>query len=493
MNEGKSRKALPSGRLFGIRGFAAALCVAGLAVGCAGPSPLAASVGRGSMDLGAAPSRARLSRDARAALPSLGEESTLADYLRYAALNNPGLGAAFERWRAALQKVPQARALPDPRLTYVQFIEEVETRVGPQESKLSLAQKLPWFGKRRLRGQAAWEAAEAARERYEAEKLKLFFRVRDAYYEYAYLAGAIAVVEEMKGLVQQLDQVARTRYTVGAAGHPDLIRAQVELGKLEDRLQSLSELRGPLTARLNAALNRPVQADLPWPEPIVARRVDIGQEELIARLADSNPELRALRREVAGKERGVALAGKEFYPDVTVGLTYVNTGSARVSGVSDSGKDPVAAMVSVNLPLWRGKLEAGLREAEARRRAAEQSAVERENALASELKLALYRYEDARRKVNLFRDTLLPMASQSLETNRSAFKVGKVDFLDVLDAERILLEFRLSLERAIADQAQELARLEMLTGTPLTADGMGRKDSERTDSLTKEEQPCARH
>ncbi|NIO13694.1 MAG: TolC family protein, partial [Xanthomonadales bacterium] len=154
---------------------------------------------------------------ARAQLPSLGQDSTLADYLQYAALNNPGLEAAFHRWQAALEKVPQARALPDPRLTYAHFIEEVETRVGPQESKLGLMQKFPWFGKRRLRGEAAWEAAEAARERYEAEKLKLFFRVKDAYYEYAYLAGAVRVVQQMKSLVRQLEQVARTRYTVGAA------------------------------------------------------------------------------------------------------------------------------------------------------------------------------------------------------------------------------------------------------------------------------------
>ncbi len=63
------------------------------------------------------------------------------------------------------------------------------------------------------------------------------------------------------------------------------------------------------------------------------------------------------------------------------------------------------------------------------------------------------------------------MARQSLETNRSAFQVGKVGFLDVLDAERVLLEFRLALARATADQAQELARLEMLAGGQLPHDG----------------------
>ena len=69
-------------------------------------------------------------------LPTLNKESAISDYLAYAALNNPGLEAAFNRWKAALQKVPQGRSLPDPQFTYKYFIKEVETRVGPQRHKL---------------------------------------------------------------------------------------------------------------------------------------------------------------------------------------------------------------------------------------------------------------------------------------------------------------------------------------------------------------------
>ncbi|MHC4153562.1 MAG: TolC family protein, partial [Planctomycetota bacterium] len=71
---------------------------------------------------------------------------TLQDYLRLAALNNAGLKAAFEEWKAALEQVPQARSLPDPRFTYGYYIREVETRVGPQQNRLGIMQVFPWFG-----------------------------------------------------------------------------------------------------------------------------------------------------------------------------------------------------------------------------------------------------------------------------------------------------------------------------------------------------------
>jgi len=116
----------------------------------------------------------------RPALPELTASATLPDYLAYAALNNPQLEAAFNRWKAALENVPQARTLPDPRFNYRYFIQEVETRVGPQMQGFGIGQLFPWFGKLTLRGEAALEAANAVQQQYEAAKLKLFDDVKQA-------------------------------------------------------------------------------------------------------------------------------------------------------------------------------------------------------------------------------------------------------------------------------------------------------------------------
>ncbi len=213
------------------------------------------------------------------ALAELTEKSALADYLAYAALNNPGLEASFNRWKAAVERVPQVRSLPDPRFTYQYYIREVETRVGAMRQSFTLAQMFPWFGKLALRGDAATEAARAQQQVYEGAKLKLFYQVTDAYYEYYYLRQAIGVVEENIGLVKNAEAVARARFKVGAARHPDVIRAQVELGKLEDRLETLQDLRVPVVARLNAALNRPPAAPLPWPGDIVEQQFEIERHQ----------------------------------------------------------------------------------------------------------------------------------------------------------------------------------------------------------------------
>ena len=157
-------------------------------------------------------------------LPALNEASPISDYLEYAALNNPGLEAAFNSWKAALEKVPQVRALPDPRFTYAYFVREVETRAGPQRHKFGLAQMFPWFGKLDLKGDVALEAANAVRQQYEAAKLKLFFEVKDAYYEYYYLARAISVTEEHMQLVSYMESVARTGYRAGAVPYGSVIK-----------------------------------------------------------------------------------------------------------------------------------------------------------------------------------------------------------------------------------------------------------------------------
>lgn len=178
----------------------------------------------------------------RRRLPDLNETSGLPDYIAYAALNNPGLEAAFNRWKAALERAPQAGALPDPRFNYGYFIREVETRVGPQQQRLGVAQMLPWLGKRDLRETAATQTAEATRQHYEAAKLRLFDEVKQAYFELYFLGRAIAVTTENLELLQYLEQLARAKYESGTALHADVLKAQVELDKLRDCSVVLSAL-----------------------------------------------------------------------------------------------------------------------------------------------------------------------------------------------------------------------------------------------------------
>jgi len=398
-------------------------------------------------------------------LPELTESSGLSDYLAYAALNNPGLESAFSRWKAALERVPQATSLPDPRFTYQYFIEEVETRVGGQRESFGLAQMFPWFGKLTLRGDVALQQANTQRQRYEAAKLKLFFAVKDAYYEYYYLAKAIAVTQENVNLVKHLESVARTRFKTAAGSHPDVIRAQVELGKLTDRLRTLQDLREPIAARLNASLNRPVETKIPWPAEFTLADVSLSDEQLLGWLTEHNPDLKAIDFEITRQKQSIELAKKDYYPDITMGLNYIDTANSTGGrNPSDDGKDPIVAMVSINVPIWQEKYAAGVREARARYYSAIQDRVEKKNTLGSDLKLVSYNFRDAARKIDLYRNALLPKATESLKVTEASYLAGQGKFLDLIDAQRILLEFQLAYERATANYEQSLARLEMLVG-----------------------------
>ncbi len=397
----------------------------------------------------------------------LNETSKLPDYLTYAALNNPGLKAAFNRWKASLEKIPQVRTLPDPRFTYAYFIENVETRVGPQRHKLDISQTFPWFGKLGLLGDVALEEANIQRQAYEKLKLGLFFQVKATYYEYYYLFRSIYITEENIKLLSYFETVAQTKYTVGKAPQADVIKAQVELGKLEERLLSLRDLKEPVAAKLNAALNRPSNAVLPWPSSIHDYDITLTDEEIIKQIVDNNPDLKALEYKIEKVIKSRELAKKQFYPNIMFGFSYVETGPSSMSGAKDSGKDPLMTMLSINLPIWRDKYRAAVNEADIKRKSAVRQRENRENMIIADLKTSLYNYRDAGRKKELFRDTLIPKAKQALNVTQKAFEAGKKDFLSLIDIQRTLLEFELSYERAMANRAKFRAQVEMLIGRDL--------------------------
>jgi outer membrane protein TolC len=412
--------------------------------------------------------REETAEEAARKLPELGASSSLADHLRYAALNNTGLEAAFQRWYAAAQRVPQVRALPDPNLLFGVFLQEVETAAGPQNSKIGLSQRFPWFGELQAREDAAASMANAAWRRYEAVRLDLVERVSAALYELRYLSKALTITEENLELLKQFEEIARARYRVAAGGHPELIRVQVELGELENRLTELRELRGPYIAKLNAALNRPVDAPVHWP-------IDLPDEQYAGDITDlvdladlTSPALLAMDDELHAARANEDVARAAGRPNLTVGLDYTFVSDAPPNPTfSEGGDDPILLTFGVSLPLDRSKYDAAVREAIARRLAIGHDRVEELNRMGADLRMALFDHTDAGRRVDLYEHTLIPKATESMRASMGAFRAGEQSMLDLLETERTLLEFGLSLERARADRAISLARLERLVGEEL--------------------------
>jgi outer membrane protein, heavy metal efflux system len=388
---------------------------------------------------------------------ALDEQATLADSLAYAAANSPALQAAFYRWRAAVERIPQARVLPDPMVGYGYFLNDFTARRGMEQHVFELSQTFPWFGKLRLSGDAAARMADAAAHEYEGVRLGLFLDVRRAWYELYQLQREIDLVGENLALVQQVEEIARARFRVGEAGHADLVRAQVELGRMEDQLRQLEQLRRPAAARLNAALGRGPDTVIAWPIQITDERLSGESAHLLAALARDNPRLRAMESEIEAERIETQLARREYYPDITLAGMYALR-----------GEDAPLASISINVPIWHQRYAAGVREANARRLAAAYMRRDETNRLGFELHEALFEHDDAQRRIGLYRDTLLPKARESFQASLAAFQAGTAGFLDVLDAERTLLEFQISESRARTDRAVALARLDALIGQPVT-------------------------
>ena len=146
---------------------------------------------------------------------SIDEISSLDDYIRIALLNNPDLKSAFYNWKSSFKKISAEFSLPDPQVSYTNYLESVETRVGPQEHAYSIMQKIPLPDKLWIKKSKQFKASEAAFYQFENKKLDLVYQVTAAYYEYAYLARSIEIMEENITLLKNIERVARAKYSSG--------------------------------------------------------------------------------------------------------------------------------------------------------------------------------------------------------------------------------------------------------------------------------------
>ncbi|MEE4354542.1 MAG: TolC family protein [Desulfatiglans sp.] len=400
----------------------------------------------------------------KSGLPVLTDKSILDDYVHYAMLNNPGLQGAFDRWKSALQKVAASQTLPDPRFTYSHYIEEVETRVGAQKHAFGITQMFPWFGKLDLKGKIALEKANVEKQRFEKMRLKVIDKVKQIYCEYYFLGRSIDITGENRALLHYLESVARTRYKSGDARQGAIIKVQVELGKLEDRLSSLRDMMRVLKTKLNSTLNRPAHAPLSVPKILSQETFNMEDEHLVSLLLANNPELKVFDIMKTKEDLEVELASKNYFPDMTLGLNYIQTDSRTDMNPEDNGKDPVIALLSLNIPIWRKKYDAAKQEALIRRRAVEGERSDKKNKLIADLESALYELRDAMRKIILYRDTLIPQAKQAMQVIQTAFMSGKAGLLDLIDSQRILLDFELNYERALTNRSQQISEIKRLVG-----------------------------
>ena len=388
--------------------------------------------------------------------------------LDYARTQSPELGAMRQEADAAAQRIGPAGALPDPvlRVELMNFNNYgndaspslLPWRVG--ETRYTLMQTLPGWGKRELRRDAAAADAKQAAARTDATWAELAARIKAAYAEYYRVAGNERLTREVLELMSQLEQVAQARYASGLVAQQDAIRAQLEQTAMRSELIALDSEKRQLRARLNALLARDGTAPLADPQllrPLPAWTT-ADATTLVERARASNPQLQAEQARLASAQKNRDLTWRNRYPDLQVGVAPSQMRS-RITTWS--------LMVELNIPLQQESRRAQEREAEAMVAAAQSRAEALARQLLGDLAGNLAGLDAARRTESLVKTQLLPQSQLSLQSAMAAYESGKVDFATLLDAQRQIAKARQDLLKSQVEAQMRLADIERILGEDL--------------------------
>lgn len=396
-----------------------------------------------------------------AAQPPQAEPSTLAALVSELERNNPELLAARREVDMRVARIAPAGALPDPTLSVGYMGGLARPPFLPSASapgsfrQFGASQELPYPGKLRLRTQIAATEANAERWNYETTRRGLIAELKNAYFEYAYVDRSVAIVQRNKERLEQFRQIAEARFSVGRAMQQDVIKAQVEISLLLERLALLEQQRRALEARINGLLFRAPDTPLGPAEVAEGPPLPYGLDELRGLARENYPALKRDERVIDRGQQALALARKDVLPDFAVNVTsqkFVG-GMPWMYGVD----------VMVKVPLyWQRKQRPMIAEAAA---ALESGRQMRNNTLAMATAQVTEGYLEAttsQRLVTLYGDSVLPQARLALESSLASYQVGGVDFLTVLTNFITVLDYELSYEEQNARLRQALARLEPL-------------------------------
>ncbi|MCA1732786.1 MAG: TolC family protein, partial [Acidobacteria bacterium] len=365
---------------------------------------------------------------AAAITPQLG--SLLAEVLR----RNPETASAAARARAADQRAPQARSLPDPTASIAVYLMTPETRVGPQQAMATLAQRIPWFGKLSLRERVAVAGAVAAWAEVEAKELALVTETQRLFWELAFLDAWEETVRLDRETLIHYEKLARSRYSAGIGIQQAAIKLQAEVTKAANRLLEIANRRAALVASINALRDLPGAAPIERIELPAPVSISADPEFWRAEALASRPEISRADAEIEQARAAIELAKKEYFPDITAGITYTMVGprtdlDAGMVAPAGNGDDIFGVSAGVNLPIWRKRLEAGVEEAIERRNAAEEMRRAVVTSIDASLGELAQRIELTGRQIVLFDDVLLVQAEQALGSAVSAYGAGSLSAL----------------------------------------------------------------
>ncbi len=393
--------------------------------------------------------------------------SNLGGLLDYAREHNPELAATRYEAEAAQQRTETAAALPDPVLRTELMDITNQGATGPRllpsqvgGTRYLLMQSVPWFGKRDLQRGIAEAQVAQANGQVAASWSELATRIKQTYAMDYYAAASEQLAQQTLALLDNLEQIAQTRYANGLGQQQDVIRVQVEKTMLKSELIALQSEGHHAHARLNALLSRPVNA--PLAEPAQPRAIPpaakLDEAALLERLRAHNPQLQIAEAGIQSAEKSRDLAYANRYPGFTLGVAPTQSGTAVKSW---------DLMLELNIPLQQASRRSQERETEAMLSASNARKQALLDQTQSDLAENLSALETARQTESLVATRLLPQAELTYQSALTGYETGKVDFAMLVEAQRQILKARQQQLQAQTDMQLRLADIEKLIGEEL--------------------------
>ncbi len=423
---------------------------------------------------------------------------SLEEYLTLAGQNNPALKAKYSEYYSALERVPQAGALPDPELSFAMFISKeglyMERFMGQQLSEISVMQMFPWAG---TLGAAKHEATYMAQMKFasfQEAKINLFHEVRSTWYRLYQVDEERKLLEQEKEILKTYEQLALTRFKTGTSGSApmstqssgtqqtsattggmtgmsmganptpsssastssgvsgmqggssgsmvDVLLIQLQMKELDTRMEILNASRKPLEIRFNNLLNRPanesiVMADTLTPLPLPAS-LSLIRDSVI----QNHPMVKMYAWDEKAREAQQRMATLMGRPMIGVGLSYMvfRPRQDELMGVTMGGENMFMPMVTMTLPLYRKKYTAQRKEAAFMQQSATQNKEAAKLDLLSELENLLYEYETSNRRLKLLNDQVT-ITQQAIRLMTTAYSTGSSGIEEILRQRQSLLNY----------------------------------------------------
>ncbi len=394
------------------------------------------------------------------ALASNSQPYTLDSLIQEALSSNPEILSAKNAFESASARIPQAVSLNDPMIAF-EYDRTTSDRMlsGNPMKMFSVSQDIPFPTKLYLRAKIASKLAKMAYESYAAKEKEIIARLKSAYAELAFIYHAIAINQENKEFLTQISKAATTRYGVGQGTQADALKANVELARVDNELIMLEQKRVTAQARLNVLLNRDPQADfgIPLAEPKIAFTRTL--QDFYRLTLDNNPELKAYRYAIDRGKAAYDLSMNEYLPDVNLRFKQMVAKGRTVNGAW-------AGMVGVTIPLWFFEKQSfGVKEMRSDLAMVKAEYKGKENNILFEVSDAYARVVANKKLIELYETAFIPQAEETVHVAMKGYEAERSDFLNVLDSQRMLINFKLEHYRAILDLRIALADLESAVGT----------------------------